>query len=374
MGMGEILGCVCVTLVFLLPVVAVAGWFLKVGGNVLESRALRAWFGKHGADFADGAVPKTHPLFAPIASKLSYEPEPPGHVEPGTLWWAGSGTRDGQDFSFVGHSPSHPQFPNTWRLFMEGHTGLTGDDVLVITATASGVFVDGALAKRTLEYEERRPGWEWAMVQSSGKGEEAEWLTPERGALVQGLLRPGRALHVYPGFVAVVLQGRGSVALIEDALVARDLLLDGPVTDEGPREVESQAAKSVGGSEESLEQALRGKVDWTPAGGGHEWAEVTPHEDGLHWTLRAAPDNLFKWVAAGMLVLFVVIGVLNYLEGEEVSVVGAVVLFGFIGALNGFAWLDGRWDIGWMGVLDLEARGGGRHDGAWVDGELRQTF
>ncbi len=38
---------------------------------------------------------------------------------------------------------------------------------------------------------------------------------------------------------------------------------------------------------------------------------------------------------------------------------------------------EGMWRRGkpnGPGVLDLEARGGGRHDGAWVDGELRQTF
>ena len=38
---------------------------------------------------------------------------------------------------------------------------------------------------------------------------------------------------------------------------------------------------------------------------------------------------------------------------------------------------EGMWRRGkpnGPGVLDLEARGGGRHDGAWVDSELRQTF
>jgi hypothetical protein len=347
--MLEILGLLCVGGVVLVIVGAVVAWFGKVFRNASESRRLNAWFKTHGTDFFDGVVSEDHPLYRPLATKLSYEPEPPGHISKGTLWWAGAGARAGREFRFVGHSPSHPNFPNTWRVFVECDTGLAEEEVLVLCAKSSAVFVDGPLAKKTLEGESPPPGWDWAEVASRGDGARS-WLTPQRSRALQPLLKTGRALQVYPGFVVAILHGGGAVEFVEQCLDGLAPVLGAPVR----APVESvTAAEGPEASGEVDEHTLRQRVDWSPVG-TQEWSEVRADSAGSRWMFRAKPDNIWKFGAAGMTAIGLVAGVLQHLQ-EGLGIIPIVIFSVLFIALNVFVWREG-WDRGSVGVLDLAAQ------------------
>lgn len=328
---------------------AVFSWFRKVFRNASESRRLRSWFKTHGTDFFDGVLSEDHPLYRPLATRLSYEPEPPGHISKGTLWWAGTGARAGREFRFVGHSPSHPNFPNTWRVFVECDTGLSEGDVLVLCAKSSKVFVSGPLAKGTLHGGNSPSGWDWAEVRSRGDGARS-WLTPQRSRALQPLLKTGRALQVYPGFIVAILHGGGAVEFVEQCLDGLAPVLGAPVR----APVESvAAAEGPEASGEVDEHTLRQRVDWSP-GGTQGWGEVCADPSGSRWMFRAKPDHTFKLTAGGMTAIGLVAGVLQHFE-EGVGVIPVVIFSVLFIALNGFAWREG-WDRGSVGVLDLKAQ------------------
>ena len=347
--MNALLGLLCVGTVVVLLVGTIGQWSSKVFRHVGESRRLRAWFDAHGTDFFDGVLSEDHPLYGPLATKLSYEPEPPGHLSKGTLWWAGAGTRAGRDFSFVAHSPSHPNVPNTWRVFVEGDTGLQGDDVLILCASSSAVFVNGPLAKRTLSAESA-PGWGWAEVRGRGEGART-WLTPERSRLLEGWLHTGRALQVYPKFVVVVHHGGEAVRFIEQCLDGLQNVLSSQAHTAPDLGADTASPEVSGEVDEPL---LRQRVDWSPGGGTQPWSEVTADPSRSRWSLRAAPDHTMKRIVGGMTAIGLVAGVLQHLE-EGVSPVTMGIFAVSLAALNGYVWRDG-WDLGSVGELDLEAQ------------------
>ena len=259
---------------------------LKIRRSIASTKAVQAWFANNATEFLSGHVHAEHSLFRTVAKKLAHEPDAPGPVKHGVLWNVGQGKYRAHNFLLFKHSPAVRLYPPTWRVVVEGSTGLTAADVLVISGHDDKVFASGRLAKTSMSIVPPPSSWEWAQIRAKSTDSASKWLTAERGKRLQGLLSRGRALQIYPDFVMYLTTENDVIQFATQCL------------DHSTDLVDTQASIASAEPEETIED----RVDWYPMRRSHYWTNVKIQADKKRLRLRSEPDSLITLVT-GMFVL-----------------------------------------------------------------------
>jgi hypothetical protein len=278
---------------------------------IAATKAVQTWFKKNATEFLSGHVRAEHPLFRAAAKKLTHEPDGPGPVKHGVLWNIGQGQFKELSFLLFKHSPSVRRHHPTWRVVVEGSTGLEAGEVLVISGRYDKVFDSGTLAKNSMTILPITLSWEWAQVRAKGIESTSKWLTGERGEKLRSLLTRGRALHIYSNFIMFVTIGNDVIQFATQCL------------DHSSELIERQSSVVF-----TVSDTIEDRVDWYPMRRSHYWDKIEAQTDKKRWLLRSEPDSVVTLVTSMFVIGYLVLLGVSIFEGTVDSsyIVGGVLV------------------------------------------------